>query len=296
MRRRILVWLLAFICAAPFVNQADCFAEFSFVVMGDSRSDHGREDGVNEDVLVKLVDLIKSDRPEFIVFAGDLVCDSNADDIEELRGYFSRWKDIMAAAGAPIYISVGNEDIDKYGSQAEGLIRETFNMPENGPQSLLELAYSFDHQNAHFVVLDTAVGGQQGLVGDEQLEWLKFDLDANNSSIVFVFGHHPLFSLLHKGNSLDRYPEARGNLLALFKDKGVDVYFCGHEHYFRRDLEDGIFQVVSGGAGAPLHAPVEGPEPFHHYCLVTVKDDGSCYIRAKDIEGNIRDESRISLH
>jgi len=290
MKNKSLFILLLFFCV--FLEwHPECFADFSFVVMGDSRARHGAKEGVNKEMLNRLVDLISADKPAFIVFVGDLVCSSNADSEEELKTYFLNWKDIMDRAGVRVYICVGNEDIDKYGGKAEDIIREVFDMPANGPEGLEELVYSFDFGGAHFVVMDTAVDAEQGLVDAEQVKWLKLDLNENQSDSVFVFGHHPFFpNGVHKGNSLDRYPGIRDELWTLFKNSGVDIYFCGHEHFFHRDLMEGLLQVTTGGAGAPLHSSSEGEGKFYHYCLVTVRDDGSCHIRVKDIEGEARGE------
>lgn len=270
---------------------------FSFIVMGDSRAERGANEGTNEHQLRRLITRVKKEKASFIVFLGDMICSSNAADDNELRRYFERWKSIMDESGLPVYISIGNEDIDKYGKAAEGIIGELFAMPRNGPPDLKGLAYSFDCAGGHFVVLDTCQEGKQGLIRREQVEWLKEDLGKNKGGNIFVFAHHPFFpEEVHVNNSVDRYPEVRDELWELFGKAGVRIYFCGHAHYFQARKHKDIFQIISGGAGAPLHDPSDGKGKEFHYCLVTVPERSDCVITAKDAAGKVIGGARVQLN
>lgn len=55
--------------------------------------------------------------------------------------------------------------------------------------------YAFDHKGVHFVALDN-VSNPNGLIGEDQLQWLQADLARHDKSQpIVVFAHRPLFDL-----------------------------------------------------------------------------------------------------
>jgi len=55
--------------------------------------------------------------------------------------------------------------------------------------------YTFDHKGIHFIALDN-VSDAAALIGDEQLAWLRSDLDRlDKEAPIVVFTHRPLFDL-----------------------------------------------------------------------------------------------------
>ncbi|MBU4312971.1 MAG: metallophosphoesterase [Candidatus Omnitrophica bacterium] len=252
------LFLFIILMAAP------CLADFRFVVMGDSR---GRDDGINTEVLEPLLEQVKSEEPEFIVFVGDLITGTKHSD--EHRDRLVRWKKIVEKYSIPVHIAVGNHEVTS--ETSEDILRSLFG----------ELTYSFDHDNAHFVILDTDRYKDFHRLGQEQMEWLKKDLGENKKDVIFVFGHEPAFPYkYHIGDSLDKYPSERDELWDIFKGHGVDAYFCGHEHLYNNSVHDGVSQIITGGAGARPHAsPEDGG--FYHYIVVDVTDSGEYTITVK---------------
>lgn len=249
-----------------------CFADFRFAVMGDSR---GNEDGINTEILPRLLEQLKSDKPEFIIFVGDLITGSKHSD--EHRRRLLKWKAIVEGYDIPVYVVVGNHEITS--EKSEAVLESIFG----------DLTYSFNYENAHFVILDTAVYKNFHRIDETQLEWLKNNLKKNDKDIIYVFGHDPAYPVgHHTGDSLDKYPSERDKLWKTFQEYGVDVYFCGHEHLYNRSTHDDILQIITGGAGAHLHAPPE-KGGFYHYVIVDVEDDAGFEVKVKDIDGDIKD-------
>lgn len=139
-----------------------------------------------------------------------------------------------------------------------------------GPPGCPETTFSFDYQNAHFVVLneycdqggDTTLDGD---VSDHVYDWLVADLAATDKTHLFVFGHEPAFPqpdadngrLRHEGDSLDQYPVHRDRFWQLLRDTGAVAYICGHTHNYSAVQIDGVWQLDAGharGAG-DLGAP-----------------------------------------
>jgi len=174
------------------------------------------------------------------------------------------------------YVVVGNHELDNAeGSDMKWIRNEFHSLPyivNKGPVNCEETTYSFDYQNAHFVVLNEYYNGASdtGTDGDivpELLEWLKNDLDKNAKPFVFVFGHEPAFcmpdeywkSARHHKDSLDKYPGNRDAFWSLLEDKSVIAYICGHTHrYSHSRHNDGrVWQIV------PVTCPP--PENNHKY-------------------------------
>jgi len=130
-----------------------------------------------------------------------------------------------------------------------------------GPPGCPETTYSFDYQNAHFVVLneycdaggDTATSGD---VPDHLYNWLAADLSATDKTHIFVFGHEPAYPqpdadngrIRHLGDSLDQYPAHRDRFWNLLRDERVVAYICGHTHNYSAAQIDGVWQLDAGHA------------------------------------------------
>jgi len=128
---------------------------------------------------------------------------------------------------------------------------------QDGPSSSKETTYSWDHGNAHFIMLNqywdgTSDIGTDGDIVQALYDWLAADLDANTQPVVFVFGHEPAFPFhRHVGDSLDKYPARRDAFWNLLETKGVYAFFCGHTHVYSKyqNSVDGVWQVDVGNAG-----------------------------------------------
>ncbi len=120
-----------------------------------------------------------------------------------------------------------------------------YRMPSQESGGVLNMHYSFNYGNIHFISLDTETGYPGaaeetryvlpcGGFGD-QLTWLENDLKQAQAERsvrpwIFVSGHHPMYN----GDSINA--DFQKAMEDLFYDYGVDVYFAGHVHSYERDL------------------------------------------------------------
>jgi hypothetical protein len=111
------------------------------------------------------------------------------------------------------------------------------------------LAYSFKKGDSLFIVLDAYYVNydkekpkyKKGYYSDFQLDKLREILDKNKDvQNKFVFSHQPAFDaaggegeFYHKYNKTDAY-RANWILWALLDKYEVDVFFCGHSHFYHR--------------------------------------------------------------
>lgn len=205
----------------------------------------------------------------------------------------------------PMYAAMGNHD-------GLGLSHYTadFIFPTNNGEeaAFRELYYSFDHGDAHFVVVatDTYIGCTY-YPGSEQYKWLEADLAATKQPWKFLFFHHVLrTSALHRRDDYlhDGIPDMfalRQWVGALAARYGAQIIFNGHDHdYERFAMFDGVSSYITGGGGASLY-PREFDEPGseqfysrHHFMVVDI-DGSQLTARAISNTGEVFDRYYRSL-
>jgi len=280
-KRAGVLFLALFLCLFLVVSPSS-FADFSFAVIADTQGNN--REGTNFKVLKRLMELIKIEKVAFILVCGDMITGSrqSSKHSKELK----KWKDFIDGYGIDAYCVASNHLIQS--ETSDNIFCSLFEFPENGPDGLKELVYSFDYDNAHFVAIDTEEYNNFHDISNSQLEWLRDDLGKNKDKVIFVFGHDPAYPRIHIKDSLDKFPEKRDALWRLFKENNVKVYFCGHDHLYERSLFEGVYQLIGGGGGGHLHTrPEEGG--FYHFIKVEVEDTGLFRVTVKDIDGNVKD-------
>lgn len=191
-----------------------------------------------------------------------------------------------------MYPVVGNHELDQPeyiqyvreynpgGNTLPGVVRA-------GPPGAEETCYSFDHENAHFVVLNQYYDGAgddatDGDVVPALLDWLAADLADNDQPYVFVAGHEPAVAIpdldsgrvRHRGKSLDQYEQNNHRFWALLREHNVVAYLCGHSHNASIAKINGVWQIDCGHArgkgdpGAPSTFVKIHVEPERVRCVL----------------------------
>jgi len=198
-------------------SSASADEEFYFVQLSDS---HWGFEGaaINPDAqgtLKKAVAAVNglARQPDFVMFTGDLT--HTTDDPKERRLRLAGFRDVVGALKVKdVRFMPGEHDASLDSGKA---FKEFF-----GPTH-----YTFDHKGVHFIVVDN-VSDPTAAIGDEQLQWLRDDLDRQprNARIV-VFTHRPLFDLYPQWDWATRDGD---RAIAMLQTHDNVTVFYGHIH------------------------------------------------------------------
>lgn len=239
--------------------------------------------------------------PDLAIIMGDVIYESG-EAVNFTPRYFTPYRSIIRRS--VFYPVVGNHDIVTSNGRP---FLDAFYLPGNSVDET-EKYYSFDYGNAHFVAID----GNQYLNFD-MYAWADADLAATIKPWKFAYVHQPLYSN-PGGHGSDL--NLRSNLEPIFRSRGVDVVFQGHNHFFSRSYPiangvavdtaqgssyhdpAGTIYLVSGGGGKALYAVAENDPltrsafSLFHTLVVDVAGD-SVYIQAVRTDGAVFDSLSI---
>jgi 3',5'-cyclic AMP phosphodiesterase CpdA len=159
-------------------------------------------------------------RPDFVLFTGDLTHDAESRDAHAQR--MQLFKSIAGRINTPaIHTVPGENDAALDGGV---LYREHFG----------ESHYSFDHKGVHFVALDNVSRGRPE-VGAEQLAWLKADVARfPKTAPIVLFTHRPLFDLKPEWEWFTADGDDVMNVLAPYENVTV-LYGHIHRHHLQQN-------------------------------------------------------------
>jgi 3',5'-cyclic AMP phosphodiesterase CpdA len=222
-----------------------------FVQISDTHIGFHKE--ANPDVnrtLNATIDLVNGmrERPALILHTGDITHLSKAEEFDLAQQLLSQLR------GAELHTVPGEHDV------ADAEVTEYFQ--RFGKPSANKGYYSFDHAGVHFVALVNvlqAKDGGAGLLGDEQLAWVKADLRQRSASTrIVVFAHMPLWNIYAPWGwrTSDAEP-----LLAQLRRFGSVTVLNGHIHQIVQKVEGNITFHTAMSTAFPQPAPGEGPGP-----------------------------------
>jgi len=242
----------------------------ALVVYGDSRSGHIMHRQV--------VDQIVATHPLAVFHTGDLVNDGYSTYDWDM---FNDITDTMRTI-SEFYPVLGNHE------NQSPLYFDQFDLPNN------EQWYSVDRNYIHFIALNSCVASD---TLSEQYFWLKSDLMQVplDTRFIIAYFHHPPYST---GAHAEDEMNLRESFVPLFNQYGVDAVFNGHNHCYERSYCGGIYYIVAGGGGAPLHDQ-SGTDPCsqlylksYHYCKLSLVDN-ILYVNVINQNGEIIDSFSI---
>lgn len=207
------------------IETADNSNVFTFLHMSDSQG--GIERQYNKWADTVNTAYKKFPNAKFIMHSGDQV-DSGTN--------FRQWNWLFNTASnnllsKPLMPTVGNHE--KKGSALSNYF-ELSNVPSQDSET--GLYYSYDYNNAHFIVLNTNDLNKDGTLSDGQLAWLKEDAQNSDKTWKILSLHKAVYS---NGSHYDDkdVKGLRKQLSTLMPELGIDLVLQGHDHvYLRTDV------------------------------------------------------------
>jgi len=241
------------------VAQAATTNAFNFVQISDSHI--GFKQAANKDVIGTLERAIAKinalpQRPAFVVHTGDhvhLSTQEEFDTAKQLLGTIKTDHVFNVPGEHDVFVDHGRSYLKFFGKGSKG----------SG-------YYSFDAGGAHFLALSNvqaseaesqATGNGLGLLGAEQLAWIKKDLAAVSSDTpIVIFGHVPLLAVYPKWG----WATADSTqVLAELKRFGSVTALNGHIHQIISKTEGNVVMHTGASTSYPLHRPGNvAPEPL----------------------------------
>ncbi|MCU0227138.1 MAG: metallophosphoesterase [Bryobacterales bacterium] len=133
-------------------------------------------------------------KPDFAISGGDLIFDALGTDRKRADLQFGMYKETIKLLEMPLYNTMGNHDV--FGLYTKSGVAPT--EPKYGKllyeDYIGKRYHSFNHKGWHFIVLDsigmTPERQYIGHIDDEQLTWLKNDLESTGTSTPIVVVTH----------------------------------------------------------------------------------------------------------
>jgi len=225
--------------------------DFSFVQISDSHI--GFNKPANTDVAGTLKQAIAKinalpSPPDLILHTGDLSHLSDPEEFDTLDQLLR-----TAKAGSVFYVPGEHDVISDDGKE----YRARYGRNTRGSGW-----FSFDHRGVHFIGLVNVMNiaeGALGLLGEDQLAWLKDDVSGlSNSTPVVVFAHVPLWTIYPKWGWGTQDAE---RALGLLKRFGSVTILNGHIHQTFRKVEGNVSFHTAMSTAFPQPAPGAAPKP-----------------------------------
>lgn len=200
-------------------NKAD---SMRFAVIGDTGTGK-REQAELAEVLAQYHAVFPFQR---VLMTGDNMY--GGEDAKDYNDKFALPYKKLLDAGVKFHAALGNHD------NANQRSYKDFNMGG-------EEYYSFKESGVRFFALNSNYMDQR------QLKWLEDELKKSGADWKVSFFHHPPYS---SGAQHGSSTELRKIIEPLFIEYGVDVVFCGHEHFYERiKPQQGVYYFISGAGG-----------------------------------------------
>jgi predicted phosphodiesterase len=251
-------------------------AAYYFSIFGDSR------DG-NDIYSVLQNRSVMVGKPLAAIHLGDMISTPKSSE---------QWPSFVSLTGTyfenqRFYPVIGNHDVED--ARSHDLFMATFPQLETPGYEVENIGDCF------CIILNSEdLEVRPGVIGPTQLAWLEAQLSseaAQKAPFRIVFVHRPPFPQHHHK---DKPLQPTETLHEFFKKYKVAAVFAGHEHSYARVEKDGIFYVISGGAGSPLHADAGLDAAFYHYVQVSYLKT-ALQVRTIDHMGKVRDDFTIQL-
>jgi 3',5'-cyclic AMP phosphodiesterase CpdA len=276
--------LTAWSCQSPSGKAGEEVRDgFTFAFLTDI---HLQPERMAVEGFLKAIDTLNQIGPDFVLTGGDLVMDVLDQSYGRADSLYKLYQDISGKLEMPVYNAVGNHEVYGWHRQEEGLEDH----PEYGKgmyeERMGERYYSFDHKGWHFMVLDGIYRGGEGRyvgrIDEDQLQWIKDDLEKTDRETPIVIAVHiPFITSLTQVREGSQAANSSGltianskEVLDLFMPYKLRLVLQGHLHYYESiSIYDRVHFVTAGAVSARWWNTREADPLQEGFLLVHTKGD-----------------------
>jgi len=235
-----------FSSALPGARAAQAADDFYFVQLSDMHwGFQGPENPDARGTLPKAIAAVNAlpEPPDFVIFTGDLT-HTTEDGTERRKRLGEVQQMVRQLRVKDLRFLPGEHDA----ALDQGKAFSEFFGPTH---------YAFDHKGVHFIALDN-VSDPAARLGDEQLAWLRSDLQAQAAGTpIVVFTHRPLFDLYPQWDWATR---DGAQAVEILQSRPNVVVFYGHIHQENHHMTGAIAHHSARSLMFALPAPGSQPK------------------------------------
>lgn len=209
----------------------------------------------------KAIQKVNEINPDYVITGGDLIFDALAVNFERADSLFNIYNELVKLIKAPVYNTMGNHEIFGW-YEKSGVPRDHKYFGKKLFEAKIgKTFYSVDLKHIKLFVLDSIEelpekGRYYGYVNEDQLNWLKNELNkTDTSAFLIVVSHIPLltsFSQIRNGsmaaNDRGLVVENSKEVLDLFKRHNLRLVLQGHLHFYEDINIQNRIRFITGGA------------------------------------------------
>ena len=229
-------------------------SRFHIAIMTD------RTGGHRPGVWMQAVEGLNLLRPDFVMSVGDLI-EGYTEDESRVQKEWKEFLGFIDRLQMRFFFVAGNHDVTN--PMMHKVWREHF-----GPEW-----YSFDYKGVHFICLCSEDPNFR--IGDEQLAWLKQDLNkSRDARWTLVFLHKPLWFISERYQSFGIFDKTQWPAVEKLLHGRKHTVFAGHSHHYAQFHRNGAtyYQLATTGGGSRLRGVPYGE--FDHIMWLTMEPEG----------------------
>jgi len=245
---------------------------FSFAFLTDI---HVQPERNAEGGFKKAIEKVNELKPDFVITGGDLIMDALEVSYERADMLYKIYERLSKNFNMKVYNTIGNHEIFGWYKESGVSPSHLYYGKKLYEERLEKRYYSFDFKGWHFMILDSIAKGKErgyiGRISEEQLEWIREDLeDVEKETPVVLSTHIPFITVitqLRDGATIGTGPSEiitnSKQVLELFKNHNLKVVLQGHLHFLEEIRAKGITFITAGAVSGrwwrgPNHGMEEG--------------------------------------